>query len=73
LTEELLLGITILSAGGTTTVPLQVRKVLKLDPAQNKREKVLWTLQGVEAMVTKGTQVKLQENNAQDRREDGRS
>ena len=53
--DELLLGITILSAGGTTTVPPKVKEALKLRAAPSRREKILWTLQGAEATVTKGT------------------
>jgi bifunctional DNA-binding transcriptional regulator/antitoxin component of YhaV-PrlF toxin-antitoxin module len=53
--ENELLGITILSRGGTTTVPKQVRKVLKLKPTQHKKEKVLWTQEGDDIVVRKGT------------------
>jgi bifunctional DNA-binding transcriptional regulator/antitoxin component of YhaV-PrlF toxin-antitoxin module len=54
LTNELL-GITILSRGGTTTVPKQVREVLKLKPTLHKKEKLLWTEEGNEVVVRKGT------------------
>ena len=50
-----LLGITILSRGGTTTVPKQVREVLKLKPALHKKEKLLWTQERDEIVVRKGT------------------
>jgi bifunctional DNA-binding transcriptional regulator/antitoxin component of YhaV-PrlF toxin-antitoxin module len=55
LTEERLLGVTILSTGGRTTVPRQVREVLKLKPTLHKREKILWTQVGGGVVVTKGT------------------
>ncbi len=55
MTVDLLLGITVLSAGGTTTVPPKVMEVLELRSAPNRREKILWTLQAAEAVVTKGT------------------
>lgn len=54
LTNELL-GITILSRGGTTTVPKQVREVLKLKPTLHEKEKLLWTQEGDEVVVRKGT------------------
>lgn len=53
MTNELL-GITILSGGGTTTVPKQVMKVLKLGYTPQKREKLLWTQKGG-IIVRKGT------------------
>ena len=55
LTEELALGITILSSGGRTTVPRQVMEVLKLRYTPQKREKILWTQEGDEVVVSKGT------------------
>ena len=55
LTDELLLGITILSRGGSTTVPKQVMKMLKLRYTPQKREKLLWTQKGDEIIVSKGT------------------
>ena len=55
LADEQLLGITILSIGGRTNVPAQVRDVLKLRPTRRKREKLLWTQEGNEVVVTKGT------------------
>jgi hypothetical protein len=55
LTDELLLGITILSRGGSTIVPKQVMKVLKLGYTAQKREKLLWTQKGDEIIVSKGT------------------
>jgi hypothetical protein len=53
LTNELL-GITILSRGGTMMVPKQVTEVLKLKPTAHKREKLLWTQEGDEIIVRKG-------------------
>jgi hypothetical protein len=55
LTNELPLGITILSRGGTTTVPKQVMKVLKLRYTPQERGKLLWTQKGDEVIVSKGT------------------
>ena len=55
MTDELLLGRTILSRGGTTTVPKQVMKELKLRYTPHKREKLLWTQKGHEIIVSKGT------------------
>ena len=55
MTEELALGITILSSGGRTTVPRQVMEVLKLRYTPQKREKILWTQEGDEVVVSKGT------------------
>lgn len=55
MTDELLLGITILSRGGSTTVPKQVMKVLKLRYTPQKREKLLWTQKQDEIIVSKGT------------------
>lgn len=49
------LGITILSAGGRTTVPRQVREALKLKPEPHERVKLLWTREGNEVIVSKGT------------------
>jgi bifunctional DNA-binding transcriptional regulator/antitoxin component of YhaV-PrlF toxin-antitoxin module len=55
LKNELLLGITILSSGGRTTVPKQVMEVLKLRYTSQKREKLLWLQEGDEIVVRKGT------------------
>jgi bifunctional DNA-binding transcriptional regulator/antitoxin component of YhaV-PrlF toxin-antitoxin module len=55
LTDELPLGVTILSAGGRTTVPGQVREVLKLRYTPQEREKILWTQKGDKIVVSKGT------------------
>ncbi len=55
LTNELPLGITILSRGGKTTVPKQVMEMLKLRYTPQKREKILWTQKGDEIVVSKGT------------------
>ena len=55
LTNEILLGVTILRRGGTTIVPKQVMKVLKLRDVPQKREKLLWSQEGNEIIVSKGT------------------
>ena len=55
LTDEVLLGITIISVGGRTTVPGQVMEALKLKPTPGKKEKLLWTQVGDEVNVRKGT------------------
>ncbi len=55
MTIELPLGITILSAGGRTTVPKQVREVLKLNSTLHREDKILWTQEGSEVIVSKGT------------------
>lgn len=55
LADELLLGITILSIGGRTNVPAQVREVLKLRSTRQEREKLLWTQEGNQVVDTKGT------------------
>jgi len=55
LIDELPLGITILSTGGTTTVPRQVREALKLKSTLHMRQKILWTQEGDEIVVSKGT------------------
>ncbi len=55
MTDELHLGITILSRGGTTIVPKQVMKILKLGHSPQQREKLLWTQNEDEIMVSKGT------------------
>ncbi len=52
---ELLLGITVLTQGGTTTVPIRVQELLKLKPTPDKKEKILWTEEGDEIVVSKGT------------------
>lgn len=55
LADEIPLGITILSAGGTTTVPRRVREVLKLETTPHKKEKILWTQREDGVAVEKGT------------------
>jgi hypothetical protein len=52
---ERLLGETILDRGGTTNVPEKVMKSLSLKPKPGERSKLLWTLEGDEVIVTKGT------------------
>jgi hypothetical protein len=58
LAEEIL-GATVLAAvgghGGRTTIPKQVMEALKLRYSPQKREKLLWTQEGKEIVVTKGT------------------
>ncbi|MDA4123391.1 MAG: hypothetical protein OK456_09455 [Thaumarchaeota archaeon] len=58
MTEEIL-GVTVLvpvaGHGGRTTIPKQVMEALKLRYSPRKREKLLWTQEGDEAVVTKGT------------------
>ena len=55
MTDELVLGITILSSGGRTTVPRRVMELLKLRYAPQNREKILWIQDGDEVLVSKGT------------------
>jgi hypothetical protein len=55
LKDEPLLGITILGRGGSTTVPKQVLKVLKLRYTPQKREKLLWMQKRNQIVVSKGT------------------
>ena len=52
---ELLLGVTDLTQAGTTTVPTRVQELLGLKLALDKREKILWTEEGDEIVVSKGT------------------
>jgi hypothetical protein len=56
---EKILGATVLVAigghGGRTTIPKQVMEALKLHYSSQKREKLLWTQEGEEVIVTKGT------------------
>jgi hypothetical protein len=55
LTGELLLGETTLNRGGTTNVPEEVVERLGLKPRPGEKSKLLWTLEGDEVIVTKGT------------------
>jgi len=55
LADEILLGMTILTRGGRTNVPQEVREVLKLKPTRSKKEKLLWTQEGDEIIVRRGT------------------
>jgi hypothetical protein len=55
LADELILGITILSSGGRTTVPRKVMELLELRYTPQKREKILWMQEGDEVVVSKGT------------------
>ena len=56
---EKILGVTVLVAvrghGGRTTIPKQVMEALKLRYSPEKREKLLWTQEGEQVVVTKGT------------------
>jgi len=52
---ELLLGETIVNRGGTTIVPKGVIEGLWPKPKSGERCKLLWTLEGGEVTVTKGT------------------
>ena len=56
---ETILGVTVLVAvgghGGRTTIPKKVMEALKLRYSPQKREKLLWTQEGEEVVVTKGT------------------
>jgi hypothetical protein len=52
---ELLLGVTVLAQGGTTTVPMRVQELLRMMPTPDRREKILWTEEGDEIVVSKGT------------------
>jgi hypothetical protein len=55
LKDERTIGITVLSAGGRTTIPKQVMGILKLSYSPHKREKLLWVQKGDEIVVSKGT------------------
>ncbi len=55
LSDELLLGTTILSRGGRTTIPSEVMRLLDLRYTPREREKLLWKQEGEEVVVTKGT------------------
>ncbi len=55
MTDKHTLGITILSASRRTTVPRRVMEALNLRPAPDRIEKILWTLDGPEVIVEKGT------------------
>lgn len=52
---ELGLGITIVSAGGRTTVPERVREMLGLESTAQRKGKILWAQEGNEIVVRKGT------------------
>jgi len=54
LTDELVLGITELS-GGRTIVPNRAMELLKLRYTPQKRQKLLWTQEGGDVVVKKGT------------------
>lgn len=46
---------TILSRGGKTAVPKHIRKALKLKPALDGEERVIWIQRGEDIIVRKGT------------------
>jgi hypothetical protein len=46
----------IMSKGRRTTVPKLVMESLELKPTPDKKEKLLWELEGGDIVVTKGTQ-----------------
>lgn len=49
------MGITVVSEGGTTTVPKGVQELLRLKPTTDRSEKILWTQEGGDIVVSKGT------------------
>lgn len=53
--SELQLGTSILSRGGRTIIPTQVLELLDLKYTPQGRGKLLWTQEGDEIVVTKGT------------------
>lgn len=53
--NEVPLGTTILTKGKRTTVPEQVKERLELKFTPGKSTKLLWTREGDEIVVTKGT------------------
>jgi hypothetical protein len=55
LTDEIILGTTLLSRGGSTKVPRKVTEVLKVRYSPQSREKLLWMEAGDHVVVTKGT------------------
>ena len=55
MTDELLLGITVLTSGGRTIVPDHVMELLKLRFTLQRRQKLLWTQEGGDVVVKRGT------------------
>ena len=55
MTKEVLLETTVLSRGKRTTVPERVKELLKLRFTPGKLTKLLWTREGDEIVVTRGT------------------
>jgi len=55
LTDELLLGITVLTSGGRTIVPDQVMELLNLRYTLQRRQKLLWIQEGGDVVVKRGT------------------
>ena len=52
--EERTLGSSVLSAGGTTPVPEEAMDAMGLRLGGDGREKILWTVHGVESIVARG-------------------
>jgi len=53
--DELPLGITVVSGGGRTVIPERVLELLNLRYAPQSRQKLLWTQEGSDVVVKKGT------------------
>lgn len=53
--NEVLLGTTVLSRGKRTAVPVRAKELLKLKFTSGKLTKLLWTQEGDDVVVTKGT------------------
>lgn len=54
MTEELVLGTTVLS-GGRTTIPIKAMELLKLRYTPQRRQKLLWVQEEGDVVVKKGT------------------
>jgi bifunctional DNA-binding transcriptional regulator/antitoxin component of YhaV-PrlF toxin-antitoxin module len=55
LTDELVLGKTVFSGGGRTTVPSKVMEMLKLRYTPQRRQKLLWIQEGADIVIKKVT------------------
>jgi hypothetical protein len=55
LADEFQLGVSVVSPGGTTLVPMEVVELLELEPSFRGKEKILWTQRASEIVVTRGT------------------
>jgi len=55
LTDELVLGITVLSSGGRTIVPSEVLELLQLVYKPQSRQKLHWMQEDGDVVVKKGT------------------